>query len=63
MEFILINQNRGLSGDYRYMLSKPEQMKWTFIRYNDPNQQLCNTDLDKIEKKPEPTNIPGTILH
>lgn len=33
----------------------------SFIRYNDPNEQLCNTDMDRIEQKPEPVGVPGKI--
>ncbi|KAI9469723.1 MAG: pseudouridine synthase [Benjaminiella poitrasii] len=51
------NQFEGLKGDYRAMLSKPEHMNWTFIRYNDPTEKLCNTDVDKLENKPEPVDV------
>ncbi|KAI7907261.1 pseudouridine synthase [Cokeromyces recurvatus] len=51
------NQFEGLKGDYRSMLSKPENMSWSFIRYNDPTEKLCNTDVDKIENKPEPLGV------
>ncbi|KAG2212659.1 hypothetical protein INT47_000636 [Mucor saturninus] len=47
----------GLNGDYRTMLSKPDHMDWSFIRYNDPTEQLCNTDIDRIEGVPEPVGI------
>ncbi|KAL7317776.1 multisubstrate pseudouridine synthase 7 [Mucor circinelloides] len=51
------NHFDGLNGDYRAMLSKPEQMSWSFIRYNDPTEKLCNTDVDRLENKDEPAGI------
>lgn len=49
----------GLNGDYRTMLSKPDHMDWSFIRYNDPTEKLCNTDIDRIDGTPEPVGIEG----
>ncbi|CEP16132.1 hypothetical protein [Parasitella parasitica] len=51
------NHLDGLSGDYRVMLSKPEQMSWSFVRYDDPTEKLCNTDVDRLENKDEPVGI------
>ncbi|KAI8647380.1 pseudouridine synthase [Parasitella parasitica] len=51
------NHFDGLNGDYRAMLSKPEQMGWSFVRYNDPTEKLCNTDVDRLENKDEPVGI------
>ena len=31
----------------------------SFIRYNDPTEKLCNTDVDRLENLPEPVGIPG----
>ncbi|KAG0743702.1 hypothetical protein G6F57_007998 [Rhizopus arrhizus] len=47
----------GLNGDYRPLLAKPEQMSWSFIRYNDPVEKLCNTDIDRLHGLPEPTGV------
>ncbi|KAI9260830.1 pseudouridine synthase [Sporodiniella umbellata] len=47
----------GLKGDYRSILVKPEQMNWSFIRYNDPIEKLCNTDVDRLHDLPEPTGV------
>ncbi|KAG1447865.1 hypothetical protein G6F56_009121 [Rhizopus delemar] len=47
----------GLNGDYRPILSKPEQMQWSFIRYNDPVEKLCNTDIDRLHGLSEPTGV------
>lgn len=49
----------GLNGDYRSMLSKPDHMGWSFIRYNDPTEKLCNTDIDRIENVAEPVGVEG----
>jgi tRNA pseudouridine13 synthase len=31
----------------------------SFIRYNDPTEKLCNTDVDRLEGKEEPVGIAG----
>ncbi|KAI8366468.1 pseudouridine synthase [Choanephora cucurbitarum] len=56
------NHFDSLTGDYRAMLSKPEQMSWSFIRYDDPTEKLCNTDVDKLENAPEPMGIEGNCF-
>ncbi|KAI8369919.1 pseudouridine synthase [Blakeslea trispora] len=56
------NHFDSLTGDYRNMLSKPEQMSWSFIRYDDPSEKLCNTDVDRIENSPEPMGIEGKSI-
>ncbi|GAA5811004.1 hypothetical protein MFLAVUS_004433 [Mucor flavus] len=53
------NHFENLSGDYRNMLSKPDDMAWSFIRYNDPTEKLCNTDIDRLENAPEPVGVQG----
>ncbi|KAI7874417.1 tRNA pseudouridine synthase D [Lichtheimia hyalospora FSU 10163] len=50
---------KDLSGDYRPMLAKADDLEWSLIHYNDPYAPLCYTDLDKLTNKSEPTNIPG----
>ncbi|KAI8991489.1 pseudouridine synthase [Mycotypha africana] len=52
---------QDLSGDYRLMLSKPEQMSWCFLKYDDPSEKLCNTDIDRLNKKTEPSGVPGNL--
>ncbi|KAG1137722.1 hypothetical protein G6F37_011717 [Rhizopus arrhizus] len=32
-------------------------MSWSFIRYNDPVEKLCNTDIDRLHGLPEPTGV------
>lgn len=41
------------------MLAVPKDVSWSFIRYDDPNVRLFNTDLDYINGEPEPSDTPG----
>ncbi|KAI9266596.1 pseudouridine synthase [Phascolomyces articulosus] len=50
---------KDLGGDYRPLLAKAEDLTYSFIRYNDPETSLCNSDLDRINLKPEPQSIEG----
>ncbi|KAL1935333.1 hypothetical protein VTP01DRAFT_4473 [Rhizomucor pusillus] len=50
---------KKLRGDYRLMLAVPKDVSWSFIRYDDPNVRLFNTDLDYINGEPEPSDTPG----
>ncbi|KAI9022845.1 pseudouridine synthase [Phycomyces nitens] len=52
---------KKLMGDYRPMMVKPKNVGWKFIRYNDPETKLFNTDYDKIMSVPEPTSVPGKL--
>ncbi|KAJ3332646.1 hypothetical protein HDU76_013532 [Blyttiomyces sp. JEL0837] len=48
----------SLGGDYRRVISKPKNVSWKTLRYNDPNVKLTLSDLDKINGEPEPESIP-----
>ncbi|KAI8096451.1 pseudouridine synthase [Halteromyces radiatus] len=47
-----------IPGDYRTILSVPDNMSWSFIRYNDPTEKLVNTDLDTALGEPQPVGEP-----
>lgn len=49
----------SLSGDYRHIVVKPEDVEWKLFRYNDVNIPLALSDLDKMSNKPEPQNVEG----
>ncbi|KAG2225854.1 hypothetical protein INT45_007098 [Circinella minor] len=51
------NIMKDLGGDYRSLLAKADDLTFSLIRYNDPETSLCNTDVDRINSKPEPQNI------
>lgn len=42
------NREMTLFGTYRRIISKPESLSWKICCYNDPDQQLILSDLDKI---------------
>ncbi|CAO3599103.1 unnamed protein product [Absidia cylindrospora] len=46
-------------GDYRKILALPENVSWSFIRYNDPAAKLINTDLDTANGEPQPVGEPS----
>ncbi|KAL1918034.1 uncharacterized protein VTP21DRAFT_3300 [Calcarisporiella thermophila] len=47
----------SLSGNYRNIVSKPGNVSWSLLRYDDPNLPLCRTDLEILENVPEPQGV------
>ncbi|CAG8554777.1 1269_t:CDS:10 [Cetraspora pellucida] len=53
----------SLSGTYRKIIGKPIDVSWKTLRYDDPNIPLSLNDLDIINGKMEPENVPdGKLL-
>ncbi|KAL0090839.1 pseudouridine synthase [Phycomyces blakesleeanus] len=50
---------KKLMGDYRPMMVKPKNVGWKFIRYDNPETKLFNTDYDRITSVPEPVSVPN----
>uniref|UniRef100_A0A8B9PCZ4 Pseudouridylate synthase 7 homolog n=1 Tax=Apteryx owenii TaxID=8824 RepID=A0A8B9PCZ4_APTOW len=44
----------SLSGAYRKIIIRPQNVNWEVVAYDDPRIPLFNTDLDKLEGKPLP---------
>ncbi|XP_065410111.1 pseudouridylate synthase 7 homolog isoform X7 [Chrysemys picta bellii] len=44
----------SLSGAYRKIIIRPQNVRWEVVAYDDPRIPLFNTDLDKLEGKPPP---------
>ncbi|KAL8219359.1 UNVERIFIED_CONTAM: multisubstrate pseudouridine synthase 7 [Gekko kuhli] len=42
----------SLSGAYRKIIIRPQNVRWEMVAYDDPKIPLFNTDLDKLERKP-----------
>lgn len=42
----------SLSGAYRKIIIRPQNVNWELVAYDDPKIPLFNTDLDKLEGKP-----------
>ncbi|XP_015270556.1 PREDICTED: pseudouridylate synthase 7 homolog isoform X2 [Gekko japonicus] len=42
----------SLSGAYRKIIIRPQNVSWEMVAYDDPKIPLFNTDLDKLEGKP-----------
>ncbi|XP_053261236.1 pseudouridylate synthase 7 homolog [Podarcis raffonei] len=42
----------SLSGAYRKIIIRPQDVSWELVVYDDPKIPLFNTDLDKLEGKP-----------
>ncbi|XP_065163309.1 pseudouridylate synthase 7 homolog [Atheta coriaria] len=47
-----------LSGTYRKIVSKPEELAWHTIKYNDPIDTLIRSDFEEILGHKEPVNNP-----
>uniref|UniRef100_A0A8C8U4C9 Pseudouridylate synthase 7 n=1 Tax=Peromyscus maniculatus bairdii TaxID=230844 RepID=A0A8C8U4C9_PERMB len=44
----------SLSGAYRKIIIRPQNVSWEVVAYNDPKIPLFNTDVDNLEGKPPP---------
>ncbi|XP_068786189.1 pseudouridylate synthase 7 homolog isoform X6 [Struthio camelus] len=44
----------SLSGAYRKIIIRPQNVNWEVVAYDDPRIPLFNTDLDKLQGKPLP---------
>ncbi|KAF9116748.1 multisubstrate pseudouridine synthase 7 [Mortierella sp. AM989] len=51
------NKDYSLTGSYRAILSKPENVEWEIMRYDEPNLPLTLTDLERLENKPKPEAV------
>lgn len=49
--FSFIFRMFNLSGIYRFMISKPFDVKWKFVNYEDPNMSLIQSDKERLTKK------------
>ncbi|KAF8927357.1 pseudouridine synthase [Dissophora ornata] len=48
------NKEYSLPGSYRAFLSKPENVEWEIMRYDEANLPLTLTDLEELEGKSKP---------
>ncbi|KAG0224344.1 multisubstrate pseudouridine synthase 7 [Actinomortierella wolfii] len=54
------HKDYSLTGSYRYILAKPENVEWQVVRYDDVDLPLTWTDLDRLEGKTG--NPPGVVV-
>lgn len=47
-----------LSGAYRKIIVKVENLSWKILNYNDPTENLIRSDLEELNKLPEPQDVP-----
>ncbi|KAL4226776.1 multisubstrate pseudouridine synthase 7 [Mactra antiquata] len=47
----------SLSGDYRHIVAKPEDVDYKLFKYNDVNIPLALSDYDRMKGEPEPESI------
>ncbi|KAF9142648.1 multisubstrate pseudouridine synthase 7 [Mortierella sp. GBA39] len=52
------NKEYSLSGSYRSFLSKPENVEWEIVRYDQADIPLTLTDQERMEGKPQPVRVP-----
>ena len=50
------------SGEYRQLISKPSDLNWKFVRYNNPTEKLLLSDLDRLERTQSLHTVTGTAL-
>jgi tRNA pseudouridine13 synthase len=61
---ILMSERRdySLSGDYRKIIGKAQDLKWEILKYDDPEEPLCCTDVDRLNKKEDSKSITGDVV-
>ncbi|XP_067236655.1 pseudouridylate synthase 7 homolog isoform X2 [Chanodichthys erythropterus] len=47
----------SLAGAYRKVLTRPSDVSWELIQYNDPRVPLVHTDVEKLENAPAPVYL------
>ncbi|XP_077301838.1 pseudouridine synthase 7 isoform X2 [Arctopsyche grandis] len=52
------NKSYSLSGTYRHLVKKPENLSWKFMRYSDPVADLISSDLDELRRRDTVKNVP-----
>ncbi|KAH7056576.1 pseudouridine synthase [Linnemannia elongata] len=52
------NKEYSLSGSYRSFLSKPENVEWEIVRYDQADIPLTLTDQERMEGKAQPERVP-----
>jgi hypothetical protein len=50
----ILDRTYNLGGAYRLVMSKPSDVKWKFVRYDDPTLSLIPSDWDRLEKTQPP---------
>lgn len=53
------NSEYHLPGSFRHVLKKPLGVSHAIKRYDDPTVPLLETDVDRLERKPTQSSIPG----
>ena len=52
----------ALSGDYRRVIHKPEQLTWKLLEYSDPDEPLALSELERLAGGKEPKVLQGMIV-
>lgn len=50
-----------VSGGYRKILGRMQDLKWKIMKYNDPNNSLILSDFDVLRKIEEPKDVLGGL--
>ncbi len=58
-----LDRTYNLGGAYRLLVTKPSDLKWKFLRYDDSTLRLIPSDWDHTSKtQPPPAAVIGNIL-
>lgn len=57
--FNIICRTYTVSGAYRKLISKVQNLSWKTVKYNDPNDNLIRSDLEELNGEEEPQDAPG----
>lgn len=52
----------SLSGAYRHIVKKPDNVAWKCVQYSDPFADLILSDLDELRRKEPIKDLSGNIF-
>ena len=60
--FLCLGRAYSLGGAYRLLLAKPSDVKWKFVRYDNPALSLIPSDWDRLENSQSPPAVVEGII-
>jgi len=52
----------ALSGDYRRIVVKPQDLTWKLLEYSNPDEPLALSELEKLSGDKEPAALQGVFF-
>jgi hypothetical protein len=63
LDYVYDYSTYGINGAYRPVVLRPSDLKWKFVHYDNPDQKLIPSDLDRLEQVGSPPVSSQGIFH